>query len=61
MRFRGVFVLDILWFSGYFGDFGSIMVILVIYRVLFLSKKKYFTFKNYQNIKKPINIPEPLK
>ena len=46
---------------GYFGDLGSIMVILVIYWVFFLSKKIYFTFKNYHNFKKPINIPEPLK
>ena len=29
------FVLDILWFFGYFVDFGSIIVILVIPRAFF--------------------------
>ena len=61
--FRGVFFLgDILWFWGYFGDFGSIMVILVISRAKFKKKKQiYFTRKNFQNIKKQINTPKRQK
>ena len=28
---------------------------------IFFVKKNYFTYKSHQNIKEPINIPEPLK
>ena len=37
------------------------MVILVIFRVFFFNQKNYFTRKNIQNIKKPINKTKHLE
>ena len=48
-------------FWWYFGNFGSIMAILVILMVLFCKKKNYLTCENYKNIKKPINKSKPPK
>ena len=53
--------LDSLWFWGYFGDFGSIMTILVISWVFLCQKKIYFNCKIYQYIIRPLNITKPLE